>query len=223
VSYKWQPKAPDYPLPLPRNTRIAVLGNTEFAATVTEALTSAGRAAALVNPEFVASMAVSFASLDADVVFVAMRWVELEPQIANFADPLAHLAVVNCATSLEMDGRGYFMAPVSEGSVTAALARCWPRSRVVGALQQFTADHLRLAMLGSLRTDAPIVGDDREVADLVEALIDEIEGLESVYAGPLRAAGAIEGLAALLREVESNSGHPVGFRLAADGGLRILS
>jgi predicted dinucleotide-binding enzyme len=93
---------------------------------------------------------------------------------------------------------------------------------VVGPLHQLTAAHLKLAVLGTLETDVLVVGDDREATDLVEALIDELRGLESVYAGPLRTAGAIEGLTVLLREAESKAGHPVGFRLTGGGGLRIL-
>lgn len=112
------------------------------------------------------------------------------------------------------------MEPAMEGSVTAALAAAWPQSRVIGAFLQLDAVHLRLAAVGSLTTDVPVVGDDREVTDLVEALIDQLHGLEGVYAGPLRNAGAIEGLTALLREAESRLGHQVGFRLTNNSGLR---
>jgi predicted dinucleotide-binding enzyme len=81
-----------------------------------------------------------------------------------------------------------------------------PNSRVVGALPRFNAEHVALASLGALETDVPVVSDDIEAADLVERLIDEIRGFNSVYAGPLRSSGG----ATFLVRIEGIKGlHPV--------------
>jgi len=113
------------------------------------------------------------------------------------------------------------MEPVPDGGVANLVARILPNSRVVGALQQFTAEHLALASVGVLETDVPVVSDDIEAADLIEGLIDEIRGFDSVYAGPLRSSAAIEGLAAVISEVARERGGPVGFRLSQTG-IKIL-
>ena len=83
---------------------------------------------------------------------------------------------------MSSDDDGFFMEPVPDGGVANLVARILPNSRVVGALQQFTAEHLALASLGVLKTDVPVVSDDIEAADLIEGLIDEIRGFDSVYA-----------------------------------------
>jgi 8-hydroxy-5-deazaflavin:NADPH oxidoreductase len=210
------------PLPLPRYARVAVLGDNDFATALINSLSQGGREILQVRPDLLTPNFPDPAALPADIVFLALPWARLRALTQTLAGPLAGLTVVNCAVALEADSSGFFMAPIPEGSVTAALAKAWPLSRVVGALHQLTAAHLKLAGLGTLVTDVPVVGDDREATDLVEALIDELDGLESVYAGPLRSAGAVEGVTALLREVESEAGHPVGFRFTDGGGFHIL-
>jgi hypothetical protein len=49
-----------------------------------------------------------------------------------------------------------------------------PDSRVIGTLQQFGTGHLTFATLGTFHSDVPVIGDDREASDLVEALIDGV-------------------------------------------------
>jgi hypothetical protein len=66
------------------------------------------------------------------------------------------------------DEGGFFMPPVAEGGAARLVARLLPDSRVVGALQQFSAEHVVLASLGTLETDVPVVSDDIEAADLIE-------------------------------------------------------
>ena len=82
------------------------------------------------------------------------------------------------------------MKPVLDRGVANLVARLLPNSRVVGALQQFTAEHIALGSLGALETDVPVVADDIEAADLTEGLIDEIRGFDSAYPGPLRSSAA---------------------------------
>jgi NADPH-dependent F420 reductase len=213
---------PDIPLPLPRQARVGILGDNDLADALAEAFNDGGRSVMRIEIAMPEHGEASPLAARIDVVFVTIPWEQLRDILKVLGRALASVTVVNCASAILSDDHGFFMERLSEGSVTAALAAAWPRSRVVGALNQLTADHLRLAAVGALETDIPVIGDDREAADLVEALIDVFYGLQPVYAGPLRNAGAVEGLTALLREVESRIGHPVGFRLTEDRGLRIL-
>lgn len=128
-----------------------------------------------------------------------------------------------CATSLSCDENGYYVKDVPERSVTRLAAQLVPSARVVGALQQFMPEHLELARLGLLESDAPITGTDREATDLVEALVDEVPGLHSLYMGGLDVSAAVKGLAAVVREVSSSQPAPVGCRVSEKGGgLRFL-
>ena len=159
-----------------------------------------------------------------DVVFLTLEWKHLRNHAQALNEILSGIVLVVCTTSVSSDENGFLMAPVPEGSVTNLAAHLFPKSRVVGALHQFTTEHLTLANLGILESDVPVVGDDREATDLVEELIDELRGLKSVYLGGLGASAAVEGLSAIVNEVSQNRQSPVGFRLNENGagGLRFL-
>jgi 8-hydroxy-5-deazaflavin:NADPH oxidoreductase len=50
----------------------------------------------------------------------------------------------------------------------------------------------------SVETDVLVLGDDREAAGLVQALVDRVPGMRGVWAGRLRNAGQVEALTANL-------------------------
>jgi predicted dinucleotide-binding enzyme len=211
---------PQNPLPPPRYARVAVIGPlSDFSEAVVDAF-SAGRHVDHLLPQELSLRSVPL-SQDLDVVFVTIEPGSLPHAFQSLAELLSDLVVVVCASAVSSDNDGFFMEAVPGGSVTNLVARLLPNSRVVGALQQFTAEHVVLATLGALDTDVPVVSNDVEAADLVEALLDEIRGFDSVYAGQLRSSAAVEGLAAIIGEVSQARGGPVGFRLTGTG-IRIL-
>jgi predicted dinucleotide-binding enzyme len=156
-----------------------------------------------------------------DIVLLTVEPDSLEGVLSGRAGLLSGLVVVVCTSSVSRDEGGFFMPPVAEGGAARLVARLLPDSRVVGALQQFSAEHVVLASLGTLETDVPVVSDDIGAADLIEGLVDQIRGFNSVYAGPLRSSAAIEGLAAVVSEAARERGGPVGFRLSQTG-IKIL-
>lgn len=182
------------------------------------AYTRAGREVTLLDPQLTPSerLADRF-----DVIFLTPEWAALRSALTELAATTAGCVVVACSSGVNLDTDGFFMDDVEGGSVVQAVANALSRSRVVGAFQQFSAAHLEAATDGSLESDVPVVSDDREAADLVMGLIDELNGLDSLYAGPIRAAAAVEGLAAIVRTVGLERGRPVGFRLdhVTRGGL----
>lgn len=111
------------------------------------------------------------------------------------------------------DGSGSYVEPVPFDSVVQLSATLLTGCRVVGALQQFTPEQLSLAASGAFVSDAPVTGDDREATDLVEEVIDMVSGLDAVYMGGLRTAGAVEGLASVVREMAASHALSGGFRL----------
>jgi predicted dinucleotide-binding enzyme len=202
---------PDVPLPPPKYARVAVIGQPDLLTTaLVEAFTSTGRRVEQFTPD--APIPRSF-----EVIFITIDFRSLELVIPKLVHVLADSVVVVCTTSLDSDDHGYFMREVPKGGTTGLVARLLPNSRIVGALQQFGADHIALATLGAFHSDVPVIGDDREASDLVEALIDELRGFTSVYTGGLNVAGAIEGLAAVVNDVARTLGRPVGFQLSPSG------
>lgn len=109
--------------------------------------------------------------------------------------------LIPCVTGLTRDDDGYHMDDVPGGSVVQLLAELLPTWCVVGALQHFTGEQLYAAASDLFVTDVPVTGDDREATDLVEGIIDLVPGLDAVYLGGLRTSSAVEGLAAVVREV----------------------
>jgi predicted dinucleotide-binding enzyme len=212
---------PEVPLPLPRNVRAAVVGpDSDFSKAIIEAFSTTDRRVDHIMPQQLSSARMPL-SRSYDVIFLTVEPSSLEDVLSGHAKLLSELVVVVCTSSVSRDENGFFMNSVTDGSVTNLVARLLPGSRIVGALQQFNAEHLTLGGLGALESDVPVVSDDIEAADLIEGIIDEIPGFDSVYAGSLRSSAAIEGLAAVISEASREFGGSVGFRLS-QAGIKIL-
>jgi NADPH-dependent F420 reductase len=116
---------------------------------------------------------------------------------------------------------GKEMAPLvpPTGSVTLAVARALPESRVVGAFHHLPAgpwsdlDH-------TLDADVMVCADDREAAGEVVALIGRLPGLRGVECGGLSSALAIEALTPALLEVNKRYKTHAALRITGlpDGG-----
>ena len=204
---------PSHPLPLGAYARVAVVGTNRRRLLLTSLL-ACGRPHELVSLAALQDDPVGFA--DADVIFLT------EPvKVRGPGDPSSALwgeRVVVCAQEHQPDGTN--SAPPDRSDLKI-LTDQLQAARVVGAFGAFSDHHLERMGLGACDSDVPVVGDDREAADLVEALIDAVPGLTAVYSGPSRNAMAVEGLASVLRVVASSHGGPVGFRMTQNG-LRFL-
>jgi len=210
------PDVPPAPLPLVRHTRFLFLADTsERNHALAEVLSTTKQDLRCVPLQHALDCRLP---LDADVILLSVDIDHWPNALARLEPALAGLVVVWCAVTRPQGPR----ATLGPGSALANVAAALPAARVIGAFQQFGTDHLRLMALGLLETDAPVLGDDLEAADLIEALLDHVSGVTGVYAGPLRGAGAVEGIATLLDEVAQTAGRPVGFRLDAARGLVLL-
>ena len=140
------------------------------------------------------------AAAAADLVVAATPWDGLLPTIAPLADALAGKIVVSMANALTKWGKEMVPLLPPTGSVTVAVARALPGSRVVGAFHHLPAgpwsdlDHV-------MEADVMVCSDDRDAAAEVVALIDRLPGLRGVEAGGLGSALAIEALTPALLEV----------------------
>ena len=136
----------------------------------------------------------------ADIVVVATPWDGVLTTVSGVADKLDGKIVVSMANALTRWGKEMVPLLPPTGSVTVAVARAIPSSRVVGAFHHLPAgpwsdlDH-------QLDADVMVCSDDRAAAGEVIALIDTLPGLRGVDAGGLSSALAIEALTPALLEV----------------------
>jgi hypothetical protein len=136
----------------------------------------------------------------ADVIVVATPWEGILATVSALEDQLAGKIVVSMANALTRWGKEMIPLLPPTGSVTVAVARALPRSRVVGAFHHLPAgpwgelDH-------QLDADVMVCSDDRGATNEVIDLIDRLPGLRGVDSGGLSSALAIEALTPALLEV----------------------
>lgn len=148
----------------------------------------------------------------ADVVLVTTPSDALDAVAAAHAAAFSGRVVVSCANPLRPDGGVLVPAPPAEGSAAQLLQDRCPDARVVAAFQNLSAVRLGDAD-AVLDEDVLVCGDDDGAVDVVMALVDSIAGLRALRAGPLRLAGVVEGITALLIGINR--------RYRATSGVRI--
>jgi NADPH-dependent F420 reductase len=136
----------------------------------------------------------------ADLVVVATPWDGVLSTVAAHEGHLAGKIVISMANALTRWGKDMVPLLPPTGSVTVAVARALPRSRVVGAFH-----HLPSGPWGDLdhplTADVMVCSDDREASSDVIDLINQLPGLRGVDAGTLSSALAIEALTPALLEI----------------------
>jgi NADPH-dependent F420 reductase len=136
----------------------------------------------------------------ADLVVVATPWDGVLPTVSALEEPLAGKIVISMANALTRWGKDMVPLLPPTGSVTIAVARTLPRSRVVGAFHHLPSgpwgdlDHV-------LEADVMVCSDDRPATREVVELINRLPGLRGVDSGSLSSALAIEALTPALLEI----------------------
>jgi NADPH-dependent F420 reductase len=148
-----------------------------------------------------------------DVVVVAVPWEGHEPLISALATALTGKVVIDCVNPMGFDSKGAFALDVSEGSAAQQAEALLPDSTVVAAFHHVSAVLLLDPAVASIDTDVLVLGDDRSATDLVQALVDRIDGMRGIYGGRLRNAGQVEALTANLVSINR--------RYKAHAGLRV--
>jgi NADPH-dependent F420 reductase len=147
-----------------------------------------------------------------EVVFLAVP-AEAAPAVLEEATGALGAVIVDCTNPLTWNA-GPVHAPPEEGSVTALLARRFPRARLVKAFNTFGAEFHADPKLGTTAADVYLAGDDadakRTVSDLARTL-----GFEPIDVGPLRNARHLESLAILWIHLATvgGKGRDVAFKL----------
>jgi NADPH-dependent F420 reductase len=145
------------------------------------------------------------AAAAADIVVLSVPAYYLSDTVEAVADALADAVLVSPAVGMQRDEAGLHYNPPGVGSVTELAAQAAPDDvPVVGAFHNLAAG--RLANLdASLGWDVPVVGDDDDAKEAVTTVVDEVEGLRPLDAGPLANAGEVESLTALLINLAANN------------------
>jgi 8-hydroxy-5-deazaflavin:NADPH oxidoreductase len=174
---------------------------------------AAAAAASVGSAPLLAGAANEEAARAADLVIAAVPWEGHSDLLARLAGTLEGKIVVDCVNPLGFDARGCYPVGVPEGSAAEQAAAVLPGSTVVGAFHHVSATLLLDPEVAELDQDVLVLGDDRHATDLVQALAERIPGVRGVYAGRLRACGAVEALTANLVAVNR--------RYKAHAGLRV--
>ncbi len=184
-------------------TRFALAGHTvvigsrdptraaDAAAEVAARLLAAGHADRVIT-----GAANSDAATGADVVVLTVPYEAQRATLEALEAVLADKVVVDAVVPVRFE-RGPRPIEVPEGSAAEQAAALLPRSRVVGAFHTIAAETL-LDPLAPLHEDVLVTGDDAEAKAVVRALAEEMPGVRTIDAGPLRYSRFVEGITVLL-------------------------
>ncbi len=133
----------------------------------------------------------------AGVVVVTTPWDGLEALGAAIGGHVAGKTVICCANPLRFEGGGPVPVAVEDGSAAQLLQRVCPEAHVVSGFQNVSA--VKLGALDTiLEGDVLLLGDDADAMEEAAALVDAIDGLRALRAGPLRLSRIAEDLTVLL-------------------------
>lgn len=133
-----------------------------------------------------------------DLIIVTTPWDGFAGLAADVGPALAGKVVVSCANPLRFEGGGPVPVRLDEdGSAAELLQRLCPDARVVSGFQNVSA--VKLGDLDvALEGDVLLCGDDQDAVTATGELVDAIDGLRALNAGPLRLSGIAEDLTVLL-------------------------
>jgi NADPH-dependent F420 reductase len=145
-----------------------------------------------------------------DIVIVAVPFDGVRPLLEPLGDALAGTIVISCVNRMGFDGEGPHPIPVPEGSATELIADLAPAAQVFGAFHNVPAGRLTRD-LAPLDMDVLVTGEGipPDVRDLVES----IDGVRAVPAGPLRLSRPLEELTAVIIAVNRHFNVASGIRL----------
>lgn len=152
----------------------------------------------------------------ADVIFLAVP-ANAAVEAARAMGDLTGKVLVDCNNPLKWDD-GPVHTPPPEGSITAALAKAFPKARVIKGFSTFGAEFHLDPKLGDSSIDVHLAGDDAEAKALVSSIATRA-GFTPIDVGPLRNAGLVESLAILWIHLALRAGHgrQIGFKLFKRG------
>jgi len=153
-----------------------------------------------------------------EAIIVTTPWDGFEGLAAGVGPMLAGKVVISCANPLRFESGGPIPIQLEQdGSAAELLQRLCPDARVVSGFQNVSA--VKLGDLDAvLEGDVLLCGDDEAAIATAAGLVDAIDGLRALHAGPLRLSGIAEDLTVLL--ISINRRYRTNASIVATGVVR---
>ena len=159
--------------------------------------TVAGEVAERVSSATVRGAENADAAREAELVVLTVPFDAQAATLPDLRDAVDGKVVVSTAVPLSFEGGKPAMLAVPEGSAAEQVAALLPGARVVAAFQNLSAAKLWNEDT-LLDQDVVVCGDDADAKQQVMALAEEIRGARAVDGGPLASSRYVEGITALL-------------------------
>lgn len=147
-----------------------------------------------------------------DVVFVTVPFAGLDAVIDACRTELEGKIVVDTVVPLRTEDGFFDLQKLPEGSAAEYLQARLPRSRVVAAFKNQSAEKL-LDLEAPLEGDVVVCGEDDGARQEVSALVRRLPGLRPIDGGRLRNGRPLEAMTALLLNLNRRHGSRASFRL----------
>jgi NADPH-dependent F420 reductase len=136
------------------------------------------------------------AIVNSDVVVLSVKFEHVTSLLTEFGDQMRHKIVISPIVALTK-GQNFQYVPPPEGSVALLVQKMLPDSAVVAALHTIPAHRLQKPDT-VLEGDVPVCSDDSKAKDTIFSLIQEIEQLNPIDAGPLGVSAMVEPIVPLI-------------------------
>ncbi|WP_172796505.1 NADPH-dependent F420 reductase [Corynebacterium glutamicum] len=166
-------------------TTYTIFGRGNMGTAITGVLTKGGA-----TVEHIGSADSDTATINGDVVILAVPYPAVESIIASHKDALAGKTVIDITNPLNFETFDSLVVPVGS-SATAEIQAQLPTSRVLKAFNTNFAATLATGKVGDITTTVLVAGDDE---DAKNALITDVNagGLDALDAGSLKRAHELE-------------------------------
>ncbi len=139
-----------------------------------------------------------------DVAILAIPSDYIFSTAESLKDVLDGKIVVSPAVPMKKEGRTFYYAPPPEGSAAEKIASILNNSQVVSAFHTIPARKFA-DMKSVFNWDVPVCGDG-EAKETVMEIVNSIDGLRALDAGPLSSSRLVESVTPLLINVALRSG-----------------
>ena len=149
----------------------------------------------------------------ADVVFITAPFAALGGLLEPLREALDGKVVVSTVAPVAFSGGQAHVLPVEEGSAAQQAQALLPGSRLVAALQTVSA-HSLLEPETAVEGDVVTCADDQDAKAMVMGLVERVNALRAVDGGPLANSRYVEGITALLINVNRRYKARSGIKIA---------
>lgn len=138
-----------------------------------------------------------------DIIVLTVPYSGLADTLGGLVDAIGDKIVVSAVVPLQFAKGRVTMLGVEEGSASEQAQRILPNAKVVGAYHNLAAGHL-IDVEHAMEGDVLVCGDDADAVRQVIWLSEQIRDLRGVNCGPLSSSHYIEGVTALLININRN-------------------